>query len=60
MTASSELAARIEQEIAENSLKNGQLLGTERDLCARFLVTPAMLRQATRILEARHVVSTKR
>lgn len=60
MTAGSVLAARIEQEIAEHSLADGALLGTERDLCARFLVTPAVLRQATRILEARDVVSTKR
>lgn len=60
MTAGSALAARIEEEIAERSLANGTLLGTERDLCARFLVTPTVLRQATRILEARDVVSTKR
>ncbi|MDB5687164.1 MAG: hypothetical protein JWR77_1753 [Rhizorhabdus sp.] len=60
MTAGSALAARIEKEIAEQSLANGALLGTERDLCARLLVTPAVLRQATRILEARDIVSTKR
>ncbi|WP_257539605.1 FadR/GntR family transcriptional regulator [Sphingobium sp. CFD-1] len=60
MTAGSALAARIEKEIAEHSLANGALLGTERELCTRFLVTPAVLRQATRILEARDIVSTKR
>lgn len=60
MTAGSALAARIEQEIAAHSLAHGTLLGTERDLCARFLVTPTVLRQATRILEARDIVSTKR
>ena len=60
MTASSALAARIEDEIVERCLANGTLLGTERDLCARFLVTPTVLRQATRILEARDVVRTKR
>ncbi len=60
MTAGSALAAHIEKEIAEHSLANGALLGTERELCTRFLVTPAVLRQATRILEARDIVGTKR
>lgn len=60
MTAGSALAQRIEEEIVKQSLAEGALLGTERDLCVRFRATPAVLRQATRILEARNIVATKR
>lgn len=60
VNAGAALAARIERDIEDHSLAHGTLLGTERDLSARFQVTPTVLRQATRILEARDIVSTKR
>ena len=41
-------------------MASGTLLGTERDLCERFGVTPTVLRQATRILESRDIVTMKR
>lgn len=60
MNAGKQLAARIQDDIEAKGISNGALIGSEGDLCGRYDVTPAVLRQASRILEARDVAVMKR
>lgn len=60
MSASLALATKIQSELEASSLPKGELIGNQADLCHKFQVTPAVLRQAVRILEARDVVTIKR
>lgn len=53
------LAATIEEEIADQQLPVGHMLGSEPELCERYKVGRSVFREAVRLLEHHHVATMR-
>jgi DNA-binding FadR family transcriptional regulator len=55
-----QVAARIEQDIIEAGWPIGDVFGSEAELCVRYGVSRAVLREAARLVEHHHVARMRR